>query len=155
MCSIYPMHNLFLGRTKHVFETWTDTKLLPPSKLELLQERLDRLQATSDLGRLPGKVESGFGGWTAAQWKNFTIYYSLYAIDTVLPAEHVKCWQHFVKACRYFCQPCITNTDLNIADRKLVDFLKCFLRLYRKEHLTINMHLHLHIKEVVLNFLHF
>ena len=155
MCSIDPMHDLFLGTAKHVFETWTDTKLLPPSKLKLLQEQLDRLQATSDLGRLPGKVESVFGGWTAAQWKNFTIYYSLYAIDTVLPAEHVKCGQHFVIACRYFCQPCITNTDLNIADRKLVDFLKCFLRLYRKEHLTINMHLHLHIKEVVLNFLHF
>ena len=50
------------------------------------------------------------------------------------------------------CQLCITDTDLNIADRKLVDFLKCLLRLYGKEHLTINMHLHLHIKEVVLNF---
>ena len=75
MCSIDPMHDLFLGTAKHVFETWTDTKLLPPSKLKLLQERLDRLRATSDLGRLPGKVESGFGGWTAAQWKNFTIYF--------------------------------------------------------------------------------
>ena len=152
MCAIDPMHNLFLGTAKHTFETWINTGLLTKEKLKTMQERMDSFSLTSDLGRLPGSIEAGYAGWTAAQWKNFVMYYSLYSIEKLLPDDHIHCWQNFVIACRYLCQPYITQTDLQIADRKLLDFLKGFKTLYGKDYFTINLHLHLHLKSVVENY---
>ncbi|CAB3990576.1 Hypothetical predicted protein [Paramuricea clavata] len=48
---------------------------------------------------------SGWGRWicpqiwgiyTAEQWKNWTLVYSLYALKDILGDEHLNCWQAFV-----------------------------------------------------------
>lgn len=152
MCVIDPMHNLFLGTAKRVFSVWIQREILSKSDLAKIQERIEKISATSDLGRLPGNITSNYGGFTAAQWKNFVLLYSMYALEGILPNQHLHCWQSFVLACRHLCKPCITETDLLIADRKLLDFVKSFERLYGKAAITPNMHLHLHLKECVENY---
>ena len=89
MCAVDPMHNLFLGTAKHTFETWINTGLLTKEKLKTMQERMYGFSLTSDLGRLPGSIEAGYAGWTAAQWKNFVMYYSLYSIEKLLPDDYI------------------------------------------------------------------
>lgn len=55
-------------------------------------------------------------------------------------------------ACHYLLQPSITLGDLNTADEKLVEFATSFEMLYGKKHTTPNMHMHLHIKDSILNY---
>ena len=55
-------------------------------------------------------------------------------------------------ACHYLLQPSISLLDLNKADTKFIEFATSFEMLYGKYHTTPNMHLHLHMKECVLNY---
>ena len=154
MCVIDPMHNLFLGTAKKIlmFKIWCENDILAKEKLQEVQERIENVEAPSDLGRLPGNLSSNHGGFTASQWKNWVLYYSLFALEGILGEEHINCWQNFVLACRHLCKPSITKTDLVIADRKLLDFCKKVESLYGKTVITPNMHLHLHIRECVENY---
>ena len=152
MCVIDPMYNLFLGTGKKMFKIWCERDILSKEKLRQVQDRIETVEAPSDLGRLPGNITSNYGGFTASQWKNWVLYYSLYAFEGILEEEHVNCWQNFVLACRHLCKPSISKTDLLIADQKLLDFCKKVELLYGKEVVTPNMHLHLHIKECVENY---
>jgi len=56
-----------------------------------------------------------------------------------------------VLACKYLCQPIITKTELDIADRLFIKFGKTVETLYGEESITPNMHLHGHLKEVILD----
>lgn len=120
MCVIDPMHNLFLGTAKKMFKIWGENDILTKQKLQEVGERIQSVDCPSDLGRLPGNISSNYGGFIACQWKNWVLYYSLYALEGVLSEEDIRCWQNFVIACRHLCKPCITKTDLLIADQKIL-----------------------------------
>ena len=49
----------------------------------------------SDIGRIPYKVRSGFSSFTADQWKNWTIHFSLLVLHDILSGENLECWRHF------------------------------------------------------------
>ena len=49
-----------------------------------------------DRGRLPGNIKSNYGGFTAAQWKNFVLLFEMYCLKDVLPDQHLHYWQSFV-----------------------------------------------------------
>ena len=152
MCVIDPMHNLFLGTAKRVFSKWIENDIIAKRDLNTIQERIELFCSSSDLGRLPGNISSNHGGYTAGQWKNFVLLYSMYVLKGVLPDSHFHYWQSFVLACKYLCQPCISKTDLLIADRKLLDFLKAYERINGRLSIMPNMHLHMHLRESVQNY---
>ena len=116
MCIIDPMHNLFLGTAKRVFTKWVEDDIITKTGLETIQTRINEISVLSDSGRLPGNIKSNYGGFTAAQWKNFVLLFSMYCLKDVLPDQHLHYWQSFVLACRLLCRPCITKTDLMLAD---------------------------------------
>ena len=60
------MHNLFLGTAKRCLELWTKI-VLSKQDIEIIEERMSRLQAPYSIGRLPLKIASGFSGFTADQ----------------------------------------------------------------------------------------
>ena len=93
--------------------------------MKVVQTRVDSMRIPSDIGRIPRKIASSFGGFTAEQWKNWVIVYSMFALRGILPQEHYSCWQAFVLSC-YF--------------------------LYGNRAITPNMHLHCHIAECVKDF---
>lgn len=150
-CTVDPMHNLFLGTAKKMFHIWTDLKLFSQSQLKEIEERIKSVEVPGDIGRLPMRITSNSGSYTAEQWKNWTLIYSIHCLKGILPEEHFRCWQTFVLACKYFCQTVITKTDLNIADGLILKFCKSAEALYGKSIVTPNMHLHNHLKEVILD----
>ncbi|KAL9964950.1 hypothetical protein ACROYT_G028667 [Oculina patagonica] len=152
MCVIDPMHNLFLGTAKRVFSKWIENEIITKDGLQTIQARIDEISSLSDIGRLPGNIKSNYGGYTAAQWKNFVLLFSMYALKDVLPECHLHYWQSFVLACRLLCRPCINQTDLMLADCKLLHFLKEYENINGELAITPNMHLHLHLKECVQNY---
>ena len=150
-CTVDPMHNLFLGTSKKMFQLWNDLKLFSKGQLKEIEERIKSIEVPSDIGRLPMRISSNSGSYTAEQWKNWTLIYSIYCLKGILPDEHFKCWQTFVLACKYFCQSVISRTDLDIADGLILKFCKSVEALYGKHVITPNMHLHNHLKEVILD----
>ena len=78
---IDPKHNLFLGLLK----VWKKKELISDKHFDLLQKRVDAIVPPPEIGRIPSKSSSEFGGFTADQWKNWVIYYSAFALKGILP----------------------------------------------------------------------
>ena len=57
---IDPMHNIFLGLSKHVIQTWKEVGILQVSHFAKLQEKVDLINPPPKVGRIPRKIESGF-----------------------------------------------------------------------------------------------
>ena len=51
----------------------------------------DRFTVSADVGRIPHKISSGFASFTADQWKNWILIYSLVALKNVLPVAVGNC----------------------------------------------------------------
>ena len=149
---IDPMHNLFLGTAKSMFKLWMAEGLLEKGDIKKVEERIREFDIGTGLGRLPHKISANYGCYTASQWKNWTLIYSLYVLDGLLPKEHLQCWQAFVLACKFLSRPVITLVELQKADLMLLQFCQKFERLYGKSKVKPNMHLHGHLKECVLDY---
>ena len=146
MCVIDPMHNLFLGRTKRVLSKWIENEIITKEGLEKIKKSIEEISLLSDIGRPPGNIKSNYGGYTAAQWKNVVLLFSMYSFKDVLSDQHLHYWQSLVLACRLLCKPCITKTDLMLADCKLLHFVKEYEKINGELAISPNMHLHLHLK---------
>ena len=135
MCLIDPMHNLVLGTAKRVFSKWIENEIVTMEGLEKIKKSIEKISSLSDIGRLPGNIKSNYGGYTAAQWKNFVLLFSMYSLKNVLSDQHLHYWQSFVLACRLLCKPCITKTDLMFA-------ANCCILLRSMRRLMVNWLLH-------------
>ena len=99
-----PMHNLFLGSAKYFLKVIIIGKgSLSKAQFEILQKRVDSTMVPSGVGRIPCKIQTGFSLFTADQWKNFVIYFSLIALCDILSNDVLECWRHYVLACRALC----------------------------------------------------
>lgn len=75
MLAVDPMHSVFLGRGKHMLHLWKDGDLVTDQHYSLIQNHISSFVVPSDVGRIPRKIETGFSGFTADQYKNWiTIY---------------------------------------------------------------------------------
>lgn len=152
---IDPMHNLFTGTAKHVMKNvWlnSDKPLLEKKDLLQVQEKLDKVKVPASVGRLPKKIRNSYGGFTADQWKSFTVLFSIYALWNILPSTDLELWRNFVLACSYLCSSVITETKAMLVHTYLLQFCKGFEGLYGKEMVTPNMHLHMHLLDCVLDY---
>lgn len=77
MHTIDPMHNLFLGSGKHMLSLWIKHDLLSSNHFVEIQAFVDSFIVPSDVGRIPRKIESGFSGFKADQFKNWITIYSI------------------------------------------------------------------------------
>ena len=96
---IDPMHCVFLGLAKHAVQTWKDVGVLENKHFSLLQEKVDCIVPPSKIGRIPRKIESGFSSFTADEWKNWILYYSVFALYNIIDNVHYKCWCYLVDSC--------------------------------------------------------
>lgn len=150
MCALDPMHNLFLGTARHVMKTWIDCKILSDKDLAEIQRRVDSFQTPREIGRTPHKIVINFSGFTADQWRNWVCIFSAYSLKGLLPEPDYACWMHFVQACTLLCNTIITEGELNDADSHLLQFCRGFQDLYGAQYCTMNIHMHLHLRESVL-----
>jgi hypothetical protein len=145
------MHNLFLGTAKYVFKYWVAEDHLTSKQLQQIEARIEVMEVPSHIGRLPKKISSNFGSYTAEQWKKWTNLYSLFSLKGIIEERHLKCWQSFVLGCRYMCKAVLTEADIIKADGLLLKFCREFQSLYGQKAVTPNMHLHCHLKECILD----
>ena len=152
MLAIDPMHNMFLGTAKHQLSIWRECSLLSRDDFKEIQNFVDSVYVPSDIGRIPRKIESGFAGFTADQFKNLVGIYSIPALYGILPPQHFECWRHFVLASRILCKQNLTKQDIILMDALLLQFCNKTQQLYGDTSITPNMRLHGHLKEVINDF---
>ena len=148
-CIIDPMHCFFLGISKHFFKVWVSKGILMEREFASIQNKVDSFKTPPDIGRIPYKINSKFSGLKADQWKNWTLYFSLFSLKGVLPPRDYDCWLTFVKVCSMICQRSINLRDLDNIDDSIFNFCTQFQHLYGKESLTPNMHLVGHITDCI------
>lgn len=131
---------------------WKELNFLSTDQFKRIQTIVDNFIVPSDIGRIPLKIASGFADFTADQWKNWIIYYSLPSLKDCLPYRHYDLWLLFVKACHILCRRTITTELLEEADDLLQQFFQTYVSLYGKEYCTPNLHLHGHLAACVKDF---
>ena len=90
MLIIDPMHNLFLGSAKYITkEIWIKKGILNAASLDVIHERIKRIQVPVSIGHLPARIESGTT-FTAEQWMNWTLYYSVYCLFGLLSTDMME-----------------------------------------------------------------
>ena len=150
MAIVDPMHNLYLGIAKHFLErVLIERQIICRSAFDIIQKRVDRIKVPAGVGRIPHKIHSGFSAFTSDQWKNWVIYYSLLALQDLISGNDLECWRHFVLACRKLSCKHLTRHDLVVGDALLMQFCRRYERLYGKDIITPNMHLHAHLKSCI------
>lgn len=150
MTAVDPMHCLFLGVAKHVFKIWREDDTLNDEKLAAVDEKLLKFDGSTKIGSVPKRLSLRMK-LTAEEWKNWTLYYSLIALQGIIPNEKLRNWHTFVKACRIISKPVISKTQLLIVDGLLVKFGKEFTKIYGAERVTANMHFACHLSECIEN----
>lgn len=149
---IDPMHNILLGSAKHIVVLWKSMGILTESSNGHIQEIVDKFCTPPDVGRIPYKIASGFSSFTADQWKNWTLIFSLVALKEIIPDLHYKCWWIFVQASLLICSRAITQSKVLELDSLLIRFCEQFEQIYGKDACTPNLHLHGHLKECYLDY---
>lgn len=125
MLIVDPMHNLFLGSAKHFMKSiLIDGGVIPVSKLDLIQQRVDNITTPNDVGRIPQKIISGFSSFTADQWKNWALHFSVIVLRDLLPTDVLECWRHFVLACRILSKKILTRDEVSLGDALLLQFCR-------------------------------
>lgn len=144
---------LFSGTTKYLINLWKELGYLNDNTLKTIQERVDKAQVPSDVGKLPGKIDKfSFDEFTGDELKNFLLLFSIYCLHDILPKRHLECLRKFVIACSYLCNRIISEADITIADHYLMSFCKDFELIYGKNRVTPNMHLHGHLNECIKDY---
>ena len=93
------MHNLLLGTSKHMLEIWVKLELVTKNSFDTIEKAASLLSCPNDIGRLPLKIGSSFSGFTADQWKMWTLVFSAVVLKGVIPDNHLRIWLLFVRAC--------------------------------------------------------
>ena len=148
-CVIDPMHCLFLGVAKRFFSILISQQILSEKDFPGIQKKVDAFNCPPDIGRIPYKISSSFSGLKADQWKNWTLYFSLYSLKGVIPHRDYDCWLMFVKICSELCRKQILLSDLESIDQKIEEFCIKFENLYGKSALSPNIHLMGHITDCI------
>ena len=153
MSAIDPMHNLYLGTAKHVLKRiWLGQDIISKKDYPVIQNHVDSVCVPAGIGRLPLKVCSGFAGFTADQYKNWTNLFSLFALSTILSHDDLECWRHFVLASRLLSQFSLSKCNIQLADALFLHFCNRVERMYGPSVVTPNLHLHCHLREVMLDY---
>ena len=144
--AIDTMHNLYLGTGKHAFKVWISENVLTKDNLAEIDRRIRLFQVPSGVGRLPTNVSSNYGGRAMENMDNSILSSGSKGI---LPPNHLQCWLLLVRACTIFGQRIIRKSDITTAE---LNYCKRFEDLYGKENCTIDLHLHLHLKDTFRDF---
>lgn len=104
--------------------------LLSSNHFLQIQAHVDRFVIPADVGRIPNKISSGFSSFTADQWKNWAVLYSLIVLKGLLPTLHYEAWLIFVKACLLVSSRAITHANVSCLHSLLVCFCRSFESIY-------------------------
>ncbi|KAG1147001.1 hypothetical protein G6F37_004394 [Rhizopus arrhizus] len=157
-----PMHNLYLGTAKKMMTICRIT--LVNRRLMLTNEDMKKMVAEARNIQLPVGYDSsslirkvttgeiGFSHLMADEWKVWVTSMSKMLLFGKLDQQYYQHWLKFVDANILIALSSITLEDVEKAHQLLVSFCSEMEELYGAYNISINMHLHAHLKEGIINY---
>ena len=115
---------------------------------------MDQFQIPADVGRIPGKVESGegFSNFTADQWRIFFTIYATVSLWDHLSSVDRKILTYYVRICSILVNRILVVDQMDEAHQKLIEIVKLIEQHYGRDKITPNLHLLLHLCECSYDF---
>jgi len=63
-----------------MMDLWKELKVLKKGSFTELQQKVDNIVVPAKVGKIPFKIDSNFSSFTADQWKNWVVIYTLIAL---------------------------------------------------------------------------
>lgn len=134
-----------------LFDNKTKSGLLSRNLIPNIYEILSSIKVPQQIARLTRTfTEKEF--WKAREWENWTLFYSVLVLQSVLPtekSEYILHWSLFVEAIYLLMKDKITDYEIDLADQLLHEFVAKAQKLYSKAAMTFNVHLLLHLAKSV------
>ena len=73
-------------------------------------------------------------------------------LHDIVTGSVMKCWQHFVLACRKLVTRTVSTDNVKLGDALLLQFYRRTEQLFGKESVTPNMHLHCHLADCMTDY---
>lgn len=146
------MHNIFLGTAKHMFKVWIKNNIITKNHSEVLTKLQKSVSVPSGQGRIACNIISTYKRMKADEWKNFVLIYSSVCLKEILSVEQFKHWCLFINCCSIICQKSISVNEIEQFHSMIHEFCVGVEEIYGKEFCTPNIHLHMHIKNCLLDF---
>lgn len=147
------MHNLLLGSAKRFLEAAVDTKVMSKNMFSEMQVIQDVMHFPHGVGRVINKIGAKLSKFTAIEWRNWTLMTSLVLMHCLkVDANICQLWAKFVGACRRLCVRVIDTQAIREGHDLLSEYCNGFRERFGSEWCTFNMHLHLHLRDTLLDY---
>ncbi|XP_043472593.1 uncharacterized protein LOC122505177 [Leptopilina heterotoma] len=152
--AIDAMHCVFEGIMKALLKLWFFPEFanMPFSLyhlVDVIDERLKNIHPPGFVQRRPRSIKKHVKYWKASELKNFFFYFSLIILKDVMKEEYFQNFQLLVGAIHILCQQSVSIQMIGEAKRLIQEFVSTFQTLYGLRNMSCNVHLLLHLPEVV------
>lgn len=155
------MHGIALGVMKDLIQIWIGKKSIPkppyPNYMmrktehrEIIDKRILRLKPPQRIRRMPRPL-SEVANFKASELIHHMWFYLRYTLVGLLSTKIIKHFEKLSSATYILCKEHIKLDELNSACDKLAIFTSEFEDIYGPGAMTMNIHLLIHYREMVLN----
>lgn len=132
LLSVLVPYSPFIASLAAVFPSniWLGNDLLSRAQTLAYQNTVDACIVPSSTRCIPHKIASNFSSFTADQWKNWVLMFSLPSVCNVLPQADLECWRKFVVACFNLCSPIVSIAEVNMAHNCHIQFCESCVSIY-------------------------
>ena len=151
------MHCVLLGVTKMLLKLWFDSKHSKElwycgDKIEEVDSKFLQIKPPSNITRTPRSIEQHRSYWKASEYRAWLLYYSIPVMLFILPTEYLAHHMLLVEAIYLLLQNSIAPEMLEKAEKLIQHYCFKIQFYYTKRCYTANMHLLLHLPQVVLKY---
>ena len=135
-----------LGAVKRIFHL-----LLGEKDVEYLEQFIKLIKLPTHVRRLTRPLtDKKF--WTAKDWENFLLYYSLPLLSLVVEKKYLEYWALLIEGIHILLGTRITHADAIKANKLLRKFVYDTQYYFKEPAMYYNIHLLLHIAQTVLDW---
>ncbi|KAE8738826.1 hypothetical protein FOCC_FOCC015685 [Frankliniella occidentalis] len=155
-CGIDSMHMLFGGIGKLNVKFFVDNTSaysslkcnLSKVMKETANSRLMQIRPPHYMTRTPRSLHD-VGSWQTSLHKSMLLHYGLPVLQGLISTMHMKHYSTLVAAVQYLNSDNVSHEDLLKAEQLITKYVAYFEDIYSRKFMTINVHLLLHLVEVV------
>lgn len=150
------MHCVALGVCRQFCNLWfasinKDREYYFGSFLDEIDELLLSYSPTIEISRTPRKMSDRVH-WKVREWVMFLLCYSLLTIRKFFPTKFVNHWALQVDGISIIVEASIMPSEIEYAERCLLNFVRNVSTLYGEENLSFNIHFLTHLPRSVENW---
>ena len=151
------MHCVLLGVTKMLLKLWFDSKHSNElwycgNQIEEADSKLLQIKPPCAINRTPRSIQQHRNYWKASEYRAWLLYYSIPVMLFILPTEYLAHHMLLVEAIHLLLNNSIAPEMLEKAEKLIQHYCFKVQYYYTKRCYTANMHLLLHLPQVVLKY---